>query len=72
MSRGDWAVLTCEQGFSRFSGFNYTYGNCQVVAASQLRDLTDVPERRAHDNGLVAVFLVVFENLLHALDTGSS
>ena len=42
----------------------------QVVAAGQLGDLTSVPERRAHDNGLVAVLLVVVEDGLHRLDTG--
>jgi hypothetical protein len=47
-----------------------TYGNGQVVAASQLGDLANATERGAHDDGLVAVLLVVVENGLYALDTG--
>lgn len=46
-----------------------TNGNGEVVAASKLSDLADAPERGTHDNGLVAVLLVVVENSLHALDT---
>ena len=42
----------------------------QVVAASQLGDFTHVPERCPHDDGLVAVLLVVVEDVLHRLDTG--
>lgn len=42
----------------------------QVVATSQLGDLTSVTERSTHDNGLVAVLLVVVEDGLHRLDTG--
>lgn len=42
----------------------------QVVTASQLGDLTSVTERSTHDNGLVAVLLVVVVDVLHRLDTG--
>lgn len=42
----------------------------QVVTAGQLGDLTGVTERGSHDNGLVAVLLVVVEDVLHRLDTG--
>ena len=42
----------------------------QVVATSQLGDLTSVTERSTHDNGLVAVLFVVVEDGLHRLDTG--
>ena len=42
----------------------------QVVTAGQLGDLTSVTERSTHDNGLVAVFLVVVVDVLHRLDTG--
>lgn len=47
-----------------------TYGDGQVVTASQLGDLTGVTERGTHDNGLVAVLLVVVEDVLDGLDTG--
>jgi hypothetical protein len=47
-----------------------THSNGQVVAASELGNLADAAERCAHDNGLVAVLLVVVEDLLDALDTG--
>jgi hypothetical protein len=45
-----------------------TYGNGEVVAASKLGDLADAAEGGAHDDGLVAVLLVVVEDLLDALD----
>jgi hypothetical protein len=47
-----------------------THSNGQVVAASEFSDLTDAAEGSTHDNGLVAVLLVVVEDLLDALDTG--
>lgn len=47
-----------------------TYRDGQVVTASQLCDLTDVTEGSTHDDGLVAVLLVVVENALNGLDTG--
>lgn len=46
-----------------------TYGNGQVIAASEFRDLTDIAERRTHDNGLVAVFLIVVIDALHRFHT---
>lgn len=46
-----------------------TYRNCKIVTSSQLCDLPDASERSTHDNGLVAMFLVVVEDLLDALDT---
>ena len=45
-----------------------TYGDGEVVAASELSDLANVPEGGAHDDGLVAVLLVVVEDGLDALD----
>ena len=42
--------------------------NGQIITTRQLRDLADIPETRAHDNGLVAEFLVVVEDLLHGFD----
>lgn len=42
----------------------------QVVAASQLGDLATVTERGTHDDGVVAVLLVVVVDVLHRLDTG--
>lgn len=45
-----------------------TYRDGQVVTASKLCDLTGVTERSTHDNGVVAVSLIVVENVLHALD----
>jgi hypothetical protein len=47
-----------------------TYSNGEVVATSELSDLADVPERSAHDDGVVAVLLVVVEDGADALDTG--
>lgn len=46
-----------------------TYGDGQVVAASELSDLARVAEGGAHDDGLVAVLLVVVKDVLHRLDT---
>ncbi len=45
------------------------YRNSQVIASSQLGDLSDVSEGGTHHDGLVVVFLVVVEDALHALDT---
>mmetsp|Transcript_22173 Transcript_22173/g.54544 ORF Transcript_22173/g.54544 Transcript_22173/m.54544 type:complete len:386 (+) Transcript_22173:594-1751(+) len=45
-------------------------GNRQLVAAGKEDDLFDVSEGRAHDDGLVAVLLVVLVYLGHALHTG--
>jgi hypothetical protein len=45
------------------------YRDGQVVAASQLSDLASVAERGTHDDGLVAVLLVVVED---ALDAGNT
>lgn len=45
-------------------------GDGQVVAAGQLGDLAGVAEGGAHDDGLVAVLLVVVEDGLDRLDTG--
>ena len=42
--------------------------NGKIVASGQLRDLANVAERGTHDDGIVAVFLVVVEDLLHGLD----
>lgn len=47
-----------------------TYGDGEVVAASELSDLTSVAERGTHDDGLVAVLLVVVEDGLDGGDTG--
>jgi hypothetical protein len=47
-----------------------SYGDGQVVAASELSDLADASERGSHDNGLVAVLLVVVEDGLDGRDTG--
>lgn len=45
------------------------YGDCEVVAAGKLGDLTNVTERGTHDNGVVAKLLVVVEDGLDGLDT---
>mmetsp|Transcript_39524 Transcript_39524/g.112077 ORF Transcript_39524/g.112077 Transcript_39524/m.112077 type:complete len:366 (-) Transcript_39524:271-1368(-) len=45
-------------------------GDGDVVAASQLKDLALVPEGRRHDNGLVAVHLVVLVDAPHAEHAG--
>lgn len=42
----------------------------QVVTPGQLGDLARVPERSTHDDGLVAMLLIVVEDALHRLDTG--
>ena len=47
-----------------------TYRNGQIVTASQLGDLARVTERGTHDDGVVAVLLVVVVDALHGLDTG--
>lgn len=47
-----------------------TYSNGEVVAASELSNLALVTEACTHDDGLVAVFLVVVEDAAHTLDTG--
>lgn len=47
-----------------------SYGNGQVVAASELSDLASVSERSTHDNGLVAKLLVVVVDVLDGVDTG--
>lgn len=47
-----------------------TYGDSEVVAASELSDLTDVSEGSTHDDGLVAELLVVVVDLDDGLDTG--
>jgi hypothetical protein len=44
------------------------YRNGEVVAAGKLSDLANIPERCAHDDGVVAILLVVVEDALHALD----
>lgn len=46
-----------------------TYGNGKVIATSELSDFANASERSTHDNGVVAVLLVVVENGLHGLDT---
>lgn len=47
-----------------------SYRDGQVVAASKLSDLASVSERSTHDNGLVAVLLVVVEDALDGGNTG--
>lgn len=47
-----------------------SYGNSQVVAASELSNLASVSERSTHDNGLVAKLLVVVVDVLDGGDTG--
>ena len=47
-----------------------TYGDGQVVTASKLGDFTSVTEGSTHDDGVVAVLLVVVENVLDGLNTG--
>lgn len=46
-----------------------TYRDGEVVATSKLRDLADVAEGSAHDDGVVSKLLVVIVNALDALDT---
>lgn len=47
-----------------------TYGDSEVVTSGELGDLTGVSEGGTHDDGLVAVLLVVVEDGLDRLDTG--
>lgn len=47
-----------------------TYGDGEVIASSELSDLTRVTERGSHDNGLVAKLLVVLVDGLDRGDTG--
>lgn len=72
--------LGCEKGLAKRNkrqgvfrcqkrgGFK-TYRDGEVVAASELSNLTGAAERGAHDNGLVAKLLVV---LVDALDGGDA
>lgn len=53
----------------KIGGMVITYGDGQVVTASELSDFTDVTEGGTHDNGLVAKLLVVVEDALDRLDT---
>lgn len=46
-----------------------TYGDGQVVASSQLGNLTDASERGTHDDGLVSKLLVVVEDVLDRLNS---
>lgn len=50
--------------------YSHAYGNGEIVAAGELGDFADAAEGGAHDNGVVAVLLVVVEDGLDALDTG--
>ena len=45
-----------------------THGDGEVVTAGELCNLADAAEGGAHDDGLVAVLLVVVVDALHALD----
>lgn len=45
-----------------------THRDGQVVTPSQFCNFPHIAEASTHDNRLVAEFLVVIENLLHALD----
>ena len=45
------------------------YRDGQVVATSQLGDFAFIAETGAHDNGFVAVFFVVVEDSLDAVDS---
>jgi len=51
-------------------GTEATYRNSEVVAASELGNLTSVTERGTHDDGLVAELLVVVVDALDGGDTG--
>lgn len=62
-------LQSCQLYFESLFGTG-TYGDGEVIAASELSDLANVAERSAHDDGLVAVLLVVVENGAHGLDTG--
>ena len=46
-----------------------TYGDGEVIATGEFGDFAHIPETCSHDNGLVAVLLVVVEDGLYALDT---
>lgn len=54
---------------SRTDGFGSTYGDGEVVAASELSDLASVSERSTHNDGLVAKLLVVVEDAVDGGDT---
>jgi hypothetical protein len=49
--------------------FQETWRDGKVVASSKLGYLTKIAERSTHDNGVVAVLLVVIEDLLDRFDT---
>jgi hypothetical protein len=50
--------------------YKSTYSNGEVVASSELSNLANGAERSTHDDGLVAVLLVVVEDAADGLDTG--
>ena len=50
--------------------YESTYSNGEVVASSELSNLANGAERSTHDDGLVAVLLVVVEDAADGLDTG--
>ena len=54
---------TIQENYSRNEN-SETYRDGEIIASRELSDLTGVPERRAHDNGLVAELLVVVEDRL--------
>ena len=50
--------------------YKSTYSNGEVVTSSELSNLANGAERSTHDDGLVAVLLVVVEDAADGLDTG--
>ena len=62
--------INIRKNTSSQQGIAETYRDGQVVNTGKLSDLTDVSERSAHDDGLVAELLVVVEDVLDGLDTG--
>jgi hypothetical protein len=62
--------LARQVGFGCFKLGKQLRGDGEQVAAGQLLDLADVAEAGAHDQGLVAEFLVVVVDLGDGLDAG--
>lgn len=64
---GLWHILALP---SQKLGIERTHSNGEVVAPGELGNLARVPEGGTHNNRVVAVLLVVVEDVLYALDTG--
>ena len=68
-SPGNWAAGNHVSDEFLIRKIGETNRDSQVVASSQLSNLTNAPEASSHHNSLVSKLLIVIEDLLNALDT---